>query len=211
MPDITFADLEKDPFQRGIIEILQQYYGTPLADDLKNLLVDYAGNAQLRVNQKVAWIQSAALMTRRIVEDTAHEAEYPLFWVRLYSIVREYYPKVRQRQELYHVLDFLRPELQALEDLVSRLSDDDLCFIEFMRHNHVHMHVDYVRYQAVRKKDDSLRIAPPKNPDAVGLARRILDANDWNQQKTACDFAKRIVNDINRLAEVVTAAAESED
>jgi hypothetical protein len=142
--NFTFEDLEKDPFEKKIIEILEQKYGHPLADDFKEYLIDNAGNAQLRVDQRVSWVNSAISITQNIIKGVATTAEYPLFWIRLWGIVRELAPYLQNTREIGDFLKWVKPQLEAVDELMAMLTADDLILVDFMRHNHSHMHVDYI-------------------------------------------------------------------
>jgi hypothetical protein len=203
MGDLTFEDLEKDPWQQSLIASLETRYGKPLPDGLKNLLINVVGNAQQRASQKLKWIQSTAYITERITSNKAHPAEYPLFWIRLWSIIREYGPKIQCQRALYEGVAWAKPELEAVDALVKLFSGDDLLFIEFMRHHHAHMHMDALQYRTSPKKDGTIKVIDPHSPDSLGLARKMLSESDWDQQEVAFKFASRLKKAIMTLAEVV--------
>lgn len=204
---VTFEELRNDPFERRLIEHLEERWGSPLSEDIQQFLIDLALGSQLRVDQENSWISTASAIAGRIVDGRAHEAEYPLFWIRLHAIAKEYCPKyTRQREAREQVGQ--GAILNAIDALLAELSEDDLTFIAFVRHSHCHMHVDYVRYDGKAQPGAAPRIVPPSNPEAEGIARRILEAHEMNQQETARTYALKVSDSLHRLSEAVSAASE---
>lgn len=206
--DFTFEDLEKDPFQNKLIEIFEQKYGQPLPDDVKEFIMDNAGNAQLRVDQRISWVKAAVLITQNIIDGVATPTEYPLFWIRLWGIVREFEPYLQNTREIGKHFELIKTQLEAMDALMATLSVDDLIFIDFMRHNHSHMHVDYVIHHAHVKKNGSLKINPPKDQNAVDLAKKIFSIYNGDQKKVACTYAIKIIEPLKMLAKAVIKGVE---
>jgi hypothetical protein len=206
--DFTFEDLENDPFQKKLIEIIERKYGRPLSDEIKSFLIDNAGNAQLRVDQRVSWVKTTLAITHNIIDGVASTAEYPLFWIRLWGIVREFEPYLQNTREIGELSKWIRTQLEAMDKLMATLSNDDLILIDFMRHNHSHMHVDYVNYHAKAKNNGTLKIIPPKNSNAVDLVNKILSVYSGDQIKVACIYANKIIEPLKMLAKAVIKGVE---
>lgn len=206
--DFTFEDLEKDPFHKKIIDIFERKYGHPLADDIKNFIMDNAGSGQLRVDQRVSWVNTALAITQNIIDGVATTAEYPLFWIRLWGIVREFAPYLQNTREIGELIKQIKPQLEAMDELIATLSGDDLILIDFMRHNHSHMHVDYVIHHAQVKKNGSLKITPPKDQNAVDLAKKIFAIYNGDQKKVASIYAIKIIEPLKKLVSAVRKGVE---
>lgn len=207
--DFSFEDLEKDPFYKSLIEILEKEYGIPLSDDIKIYFMDSAASSQSRVNQRVLWVKTASTITQNIVNGVATLAEYPLFWIRLWGIIRELAPYLQRNRELIKNIKLFIPQLEAIDELMAALSNDDLILIDFMRHNHSHMHIDYVNYQAQAKKNGSLKITPPTNPNAIEIVKNIFNNNYGDQKRVAFNIANKIIKPLESLKAAIIASAEA--
>lgn len=206
MNSITFEDLRQDPNHRHIIELLEAKHGSPLPEEIQQYILDAATSSVVRVQQTMAWVQRTFLIIQNILSGTAHEAEYPLFWIYLYGIVNEFYEHESKHREINEQLDFKKTILDSLDSLLAKLDEDDLSFITYMRHHHVHMHLDYVWHKARVEDGRVVEVKPPYDPDARDIADRIIAEHSGDQQKVARTYAKRITSEISTLKEAIEAA-----
>jgi hypothetical protein len=207
MSPVTFEDLLADPFQKEVIRFFEQRFGTPLPDDIRQFIVDLALGVQRDDRNELDWVRQALDAAEHIVADTAHPAEYPVFWLRLWSIVFEYHPRLESRRELVDAVDFYAPVLRALESLVDALSADERAVLRFMRHSHAHLYVGYVRYRSKTEPQQGFTVVPPSDPEAESLALDMIAAHDGSQSALAATYARKVVSYLRELAEAIEVAS----
>jgi hypothetical protein len=187
---LTFEELRADPFWSRLIEHMEAKLGSPLQDETKMYLVDSIGNIDVRVNQVQSWIESTASLTKAIVTEAAHAAEYPLFWIKLYSLVYDYYPRIDRGRDLY-LKSFMKDYVLTFDTFVASFTEDDLGVLTYFRNHHVHINVDSVRLQS-KFDGQNVKFRVPKNWESEKLAKERLGIHDWNQATVARELAERI-------------------
>ena len=197
----TFEDMMNDPFGREIVRIFEERMGGQLNDETKAWLVDSTQGSVVRVRQKQSWTRTTATIARNIVSGTAHPAEFPLFWIRLYSIVFELYPSLDRHREVIEAVPSEAPELEAIDAMMADLTEDDRAFIRFMRTSHAHMYVDYVRHSAKKTEQGDYVVRMPSDRRVEELARRVIAWHGDSQQRVAVSYAEKLVNHLERLAD----------
>ncbi len=207
MSPVTFEDLLGDPFQREVIRLLEDRFGSPLSEDMQRFIVDLATGVQRDDRNELNWVRQALDAAQHIVDDSAHPAEFPVFWLRLWSVVFEYYPRLDRRRDLIETVDFYAPVLRALESVVEALSDDEQAVLRFMRHSHAHLYVGYVRYGSKKDPGEGFKVVPPSDPEAETLALDMIAAHDGNQSALAATYARKVVSQLGELAKAIEVAS----
>ena len=203
----TFADLEKDLKQKAIIQAAEELHGSPLPKDIQLLMLDIAIQSSINVQNTLKWIISLESISNSIISSTAHRSDYPLFWIYLYGIVIEFHSHLIERRELYEKVDFLKPVLDSAEMILATLATDNISFIKFMRHSHVHISLDYIWHQAKMKDGELSEVKPPYDSDAIEISQRIIEEHGGDQQAVALTFASKIINDVSNLLQAANEAA----
>ncbi len=203
----TFADLEKDLKQKAIIQAAEELHGSPLPKDIQLLMLDIAIQSSINVQNTLKWITSLESISNSIISSTAHRSDYPLFWIYLYGIVIEFHSHLIERRELYEKVDFLKPVLDSAEMILATLATDNISFIKFMRHSHVHISLDYIWHQAKMKDGELSEVKPPYDSDAIEISQRIIEEHGGDQQAVALTFASKIINDVSNLLQAANEAA----
>lgn len=206
MSDVTFQDYKRDPKRMALVTLLEAQYGIPLPDFLKKYLLDSANKSELRVQSAKNWIINLESIAEDIISGVARAEQYPLFWIYLCGVAIEYYEHQMEDREITEQKEFMKPVLEALDSIRNRLNEDDLTFIIFMRHSHVHIHLDTLWLRPVIKNGKLIGIKSPANPDAREIAARIFEEHDDNQGSIARDYAVMIIEDIRRLRMAVVDA-----
>ncbi len=194
-----FADLENNPKLRKFVQAAEAKHGTPLPEPIQRLMVDLAIKSTMNVQSRVDWIRRLESISKRVIESTAHESEYPLFWIYLYGVAIEFYSHLQENRELDESVDFLKPIYNSMDLLIEALSTEDISFIKYMRHSHVHISLDYIWHQAKMKDGELSAVKPLYDPDAIEISQRIIEKHGGDQQAVALDYALKIINDLRNL------------
>ena len=202
----TFADLEKDPKLKKLVQVAEAKHGTPLPEPIKVLMVDLAIKSSMDVQTRVNWIVRLLAISESVIDSTAHESEYPLFWIYLYGVVVEYHSHLQERRELDERVEFMKPILNSMDSILAILSTDDITLIKFMRHSHVHMSLDYIWHHAKMKDGKLSEVKPPFDPNAIDVSNRIINDHGGNQQMVAQTYAKMIIEGLSNLSTAVSDA-----
>lgn len=204
----TFADLQSDPQFKDSIRAAEAKHGTPLPEPIQHLLVDIAVKSTLDVQTRVEWINRLKSISNSIIASNAHSAEYPLFWIYLYGVVVEFYDDLIANRKFYDKASFLKPIIQSADSINEIFSEEDISFIRFTRHSHVHISLDYI-WHHVKIKDGSIsEVRPPYDPEAIDISIRIIGEHNGNQQLVALTFAKKIIADLEQLTIAVNNAIQ---
>ena len=201
MNKVIYKDLENDPFQKSIIVELEKVYGSPLPEEVQTYLIDSATSSSMRVQQTRRWVQNTVAATHNILLNKAHDSEYLLFWIMIYSIIFEYAPSEQKNKKFIELFVTQNKILKSLELLVSKLNDEEKILIKFYRHSNVHMHLDYIRYRADVKDGKIVKLFPPTDPSAIEVAESYKVKYNGNFNKIAYDFALKIIEPITKLYE----------
>lgn len=207
MSEITFDDYRNDPHGRKIVEALEAKWGTSIPEFIKKLLLDSGTKAEWRVQNAKRWISKLDSLVKNLINSETNAEHFPLFWIYLFGVINEYYEDQMEYREIKDKISFMKPILESLDLMQSRFTKDDLKFIKFMRDSHVHIHLDSLWYRPVMKNGELIDIKPPRNPTARGIAENIVKAHGKDQESVARDYAKRIIDDIEKLKEAVVNAA----
>lgn len=202
MPDKSFEEwLEEDPKRQDLVELLEENNDGALPPELKEYLVNNSRRNAQQIKATKKWLERIRGLCHLIRDGVAPNAEYALFWIYLYGVIHELYEKEDQTREVAMLIPWRRPFVEALDALRDCFDEDELSFIRFMRHNHVHILVDYP-WQRIQTEDgEVVNIHEADNPDAVTNAKRILESYDNDQQAAATDFAEKAIHEVDALHE----------
>jgi hypothetical protein len=206
MNKIIYKDLENDPFQKSIIVELEKVYGFPLPEEVQTFLIDSAISSSMRVEQTRRWIQNTVAVINNILSKKAHDPEYLLFWILIYSIIFEYAPSEQKNKKFIELFAAQSKILKSLELLVSKLNDEEKILIKFYRHSNAHMHLNYIRYRADVKDGIIVKLFPPNDPRAIEIADSYMDKYNGDQKKIAYDFALKMFEPVTKLYENIISA-----
>lgn len=198
--DVTFDDLLADNFYSKVIDTFIQNFGSPLSDDVKNFLVDFAGNGELRRGQKKEWIDALHRLTEAICLGSAHHAEFPLFWIKLYGAIADMTEKQIVVPTSSPLARFVQEEHSALAALKDTLSLEERMVVCFIRHNQCHPQPGYVHHRMSISKKGTPVVLKPDEPKAFEVVRRMLSQTDWSQEALAKQFAIKIRTNVATLA-----------
>ncbi len=204
--DITFEDLRKDPVLKEAIENLEKFHGKPLPEPFQKFLLDLSTSSVHKVEQNITWVERTVFLCNKILNHSAHEAEYPLFWIHLYAIVIEFYEDEAKHREINLKVSFKRPIMETLDAIRKELTEDDISLITFFRHSNCHMQLHYIWYNAQVKDGKIISILPPYDPKAREIASRIVSEHK-NQNAVAYKYANKLVKKLTELKEAVKNAA----
>lgn len=199
----TFVDLLKNPTQHKLIKQIEKKFGSPLPKDIQNLFLDIAVQSDIDIQTRVDWMKRLTSISERIIDQSAHPSEYPLFWIYLYGIVIEFFDYINRTRAMSEQINFMIPIISSIDELCNRLDEEDIKFIRYMRHSHVHISIGYIWHQAKLKDGKLSAVKAPFDPDAIDISQRILKSFGWNQQEVARHYSKIIFNDL----QILTAAA----
>ncbi|MCJ7649829.1 MAG: hypothetical protein MUP85_14545, partial [Candidatus Lokiarchaeota archaeon] len=124
----------------------------------------------MRVEQTRRWIQNTVAVINNILSKKAHDPEYLLFWILIYSIIFEYAPSEQKNKKFIELFAAQNKILNSLELLVSKLNDEEKILIKFYRVSNAHMHFSYIRYRADVKDGKIVKLFPPNDPRAIEVA-----------------------------------------
>ncbi len=195
----TFADLQSDPKFKDSIRAAEAKHGTPLPEPIQHLLVDIAVKSTLNVQTRVEWITRLKSISNSIIASNAHSAEYPLFWIYLYGVVIEFYDYLDEHRYFYEKVRFLTPIIQSVDAMRTKLSEEDISFIRYMRHSHVHISLDYIWHKAKMKDGKLSAVQPPYDPDAIDISQKIIAQHGGDQQAVARTYSLMIFDDLINL------------
>jgi hypothetical protein len=201
MKRATFEELCSDPFCGLIIKKIEEWYKGIIPEDIKKFIIDSAAVSESQVNEKVTLLQHAYGLSKKITDGVANSAEYVLFWIKLWSIVHEYSPQIHSSKNIYDKLASHKKIPILVDKLLATFSKDDIVLIDFLRHHHVHLHVDSLIHHPVRSKN-KVKIKPPRIPDAIEIAESYFDKCNNNQRQLAVDFASRIILILKELYDI---------
>jgi len=204
--DITFEDLRKDPVLKEAIENLEKIHGKPLPEPFQKFLLDLSTSSVHKVEQNISWVERTVFLCNKILNHSAHEAEYPLFWIHLYAIVIEFYEDEAKHREINLKVSFKRPIMETLDAIRKELTEDDISLITFFRHSHCHMQLHYIWHNAKVKDGEIISILPPYDPRAREIASRIVSEHE-DQNAVAYTYANKLVKKLTELKEAVKNAA----
>lgn len=204
--EIVFDDLKKDPIFKEAIENLEKAHGKPLPEPIQKFLLDLSTSSEYKVQQNVSWIERTVFLCNKILNHSADDSEYPLFWIHLYAIVIEFYEDEVKHREINLKISFKRPIMETLDLIRKELTEDDISLITFFRHSHCHMNLHYIWYNAKVKDGKIISIIPPYDPKARDVASRII-AKYKNQNAVAYTYANKLAEKLTQLKEAVVNAA----
>jgi len=204
--EIVFDDLKKDPILKEVIENLEKIHGKPLPEPIQKFLLDLSTSSEYKVQQNITWIERTVYLSNKILSRTAHEAEYPLFWIHLYAIVVEFYEDEAKHRDINMKVSFKRPIIETLDSIRKELTEEDISLITFFRHSHCHMQLHYIWYNAKVKDGEIINVKLPYDPNAREVASRVI-AQYHSQNEIAFNYAQKLINKLTQLKETVINAA----
>ena len=201
---ITFEDIKNDPSQKLIIESLEEKYGSPIPPDIQQLVLEINTKAVERTNQRMRWTRLIYSLTNKIAAGNANDSDFPLFWIYLFGLLTEMISDFDLYLKIGIIPDFLKPIYITLCNIKELFNDNEIRFIKYMRHNHVHLHLDY--YWSKTKIQDGVivQVKTPIEIDARDNADRIIKEHKNSQKQVAYDYAQLINSNINLLFIQVT-------
>lgn len=199
MNKVTYKDLENDPFQKSLILELEKVYGSPLPEEVQIFLIDSATSSSMRVEQTRRWVQNTVAVINNILSRKAHDSEYLIFWILIYSIIFEYEPSEQKNKKFIELFEAQNKILNSLELLVSQLTDEEKTLIKFYRHSNAHMHFNYIRYRADVKDGKIVKLYPPNDPNAIEVAEKYKAKYNDDFKEIAFDIASKISEHIYSL------------
>ncbi len=204
--DITFEDLKKDPILNEAIENLEKIHGKPLPESFQKYLLDLSTSSVHKVEQNISWVKRTVFLCNKILSQSAHEAEYPLFWIHLYAIVIEFYEDEAKHRDINLKVSFKRPIMESLDSIREELTDDDISLIIFFRHSHCHMQLHYIWHNAKVKDGEIIKVIPPYDPNAREIAARVI-AQYKSQNDIAFNYAQKLIDKLTQLEKAVIKAS----
>ena len=191
---------------KPIFNILMDKYDSQIPTEVENYVIELAVKSDHKIKNIVNWIGKAKLTTDRIISETNDESELPLFWVFIHEIVFAFYESENQFRDINEIVDFKLPIMESLDKIRNSLTKEDLTFIKYMRHSHVHIFLDYIWSTAKIKDDTIISIKGPYDSEAIAIANSILEKYDNNQILATIDFAKKISDGLAKLFKAVNSA-----
>ncbi len=199
MDKVTYKDLENDPFQKSLIIELEKVYGSPLPEDVQTFLIDSATSSSMRVEQTRRWVQNTVAVINSILSRKAHDSEYLIFWILIYSIIFEYEPSEQKNKKFIELFEAQNKILNSLELIVSQFSEEEKTLIKFYRHSNSHMHLNYIRYRADVKDGKIVKLYPPNDPNAIEVAEKYKEKYNGDFSEIAFDIATKISEHVSAL------------
>jgi hypothetical protein len=203
---IVFEDLKRDPILKEANENLEKIHGKPLPEPFQNFLLDLSTSSVYKVEQNISWVERTVFLCNKILNNSAHESEYPLFWIHLYAVVVEFYEDEAKHHDLNLLVSFKRPIMETLDAIRSDLTEDDLSLITFFRHSHCHMQLHYIWYNAKVKNGKIISVNPPFDPKAREVASKIISEHK-SQNDVAFTYANKLIKKLTQLKEAVKNAS----
>ncbi len=203
---IVFEDLKKDPILKEAIENLEKIHGKPFPESFQNFLLDLSTSSVYKVEQNISWVERTVFLCNKILNHSAHESEYPLFWIHLYAVVVEFYEDEAKHRDLNLLVSFKRPIMETLDAIRNELTEDDLSLITFFRHSHCHMQLNYIWYNAKVKNGKIISVNPPFYPKAREVASKIISEHK-SQNYVTFTYANKLKKKLTQLEEAVKNAS----
>jgi hypothetical protein len=206
MADPSYEDwLDEHPDNRDLVQAIEKNTG-PLTSEFKAYLINQSRRTVQQFMATRDWLERLRRLCHRIAAGVASDSEYVLFWIYLHGVVHELYEKEDASREATMMIPWRRPFVEALDVLRVCFDEAELSFIRFMRHNHVHVLVDYP-WQRLKAKDGVVTsIREAVNPEALANAERILSRYDGDQQAAARDFMAKAIRAVDRVNDAFTEA-----
>lgn len=202
---IDFEDLKKDEILKEVIDNLEKVQGKPLSEPIQKYLLDLSTSSENKVRQNITWIERTVFLCNKILNQSAHESEYPLFWIHLHAIVVEFYEDEAKHRELNLKVSFKRPIMEVLDLIHNELTDEDISLITFLRHSNCHMQLHYIWYNAKVKDGKITMIKPPDAPQIREVALKIITQHK-NQKAVAYAYANKLIDKLTQLQKAVVNA-----
>ena len=208
MADPSFEEwLHEYPKRRELAEIFEQNNGGPLPPEFKAYLVNSSRRNAQQFRATRDWLDRSGHLCRRILSGESPNAEYVLFWIYLHGLTEELFEREDRHRGTTMLIPWRRPVVEAIDALRACFNEAELSFIRFMRHNHVHIFVDYPWKQMKTKEGKIMRVREAADPAAVANAEAILRRYGNNQQDAGADFVKKAIRAIDALDKAFTEAS----
>lgn len=204
--NISFNDFLKDKKYQPLIKQLREKYGDDIPEEIKTLTLEIGARSVERTEQTVRWVNLMLDLTKSILSEKVSATYHPLFWIYLHGILTEMIFDFNGYKAIGGIPNFLSPIYKTLLAIKSVFTKEELKFIKFMRHSHVHLHLDY--YWSSTKVDNGeiVKIKTPEEFDARDNAANIIAKYGGQQILVAVNFSERIIGYIEKLKEQVIVA-----
>ncbi len=186
------------PRRQNLINAVEKHRGRTLSEDEKKAFVIISEKGRPQVYATQAWLDKLQILSHRIVRNLASQAEYPLFWIYLFGVLFELYERENIHRDKYEMIPWVKQFLTTLDALRNCFTESERSFVRFMRHNHVHILVDYP-WPKISKKGDKVVIKDAYDPEAIMNSKRIIESYHNDQSTAAIDFARRALPTIDEL------------
>lgn len=201
----SFDEIKNEPNQKRLVQLAEAKYGTPLPENIQNLIIEGYYRSSERVSDIDRWVKILQSTTSNIVNEIAEDTEYPLFWIYLYGVVYEIEQDFEDHKTQVGLPGFLQAIYDNLKSILECFDTEELGFIKFMRNKHVHVFLDYY-WSRVKQKDGMIvSIKTPGEADAPEIAQRIIEGYG-TQNEVAKSFAERILMILDELGSLVIEA-----
>ena len=166
----TYADLQKDPWHRNIIKLLEESQGSPLPEPLQKLLVDIAFWGELFPKQGKQWVRTTLDIIKKVGTGATCDAEYDIFWIKLYAFFTEAGPYFGKGGEILgSAIDRMKPSPEKklilaanqlkleIEYMLDLLNDLDKVAITYVRHCRCHVHQNAYRVKYNQNRPEVIK------------------------------------------------------
>lgn len=191
---------KENPQYHDIVNLIRKKCGGTLSTEVKNYLMDSLKRNNQQFLATKNWIHRTQTLSHKILKGQAPNAEFVLWWIYIYGLIFELYEKEEKTRDITMLMPWRRPFLEALDNLHESLTKSERSYVRFMRHNHVHILVDYP-WQRIKVKQGKIRkVFKAHDPEAIENAKQILSNYNDNQNEVALNFIKNIIDEIDSVA-----------
>jgi len=198
-----FDKLRKEEAFKPIFDILEIQYGAYIPKDIVEYVIELGVKSSHKIQNIIAWLDKTRSIILSILSKSASDADYPLFWISIHEIIFAFYEAESEKRKINELLSYKVPIIKSLDKIKSILTDDDLIFIKYMRHNHSHIFLDYIWHSVQVKDGNIIKVKKPIDPKAIDVANKIIEENNNDQKLIAFKYAEKLSVGINELFDAV--------
>ena len=207
MTDPSYEEwLDEFPKRRELVKVLEQNNGGSLPQQFKEYLVNSSRRNAQQFFAIQNWIERSRGLCHRILAGVAPEAEYPMFWIHLHGLTEEVYQREDQNRATTMLIPWRRPFVESLDALRACFDNSELAFIRFMRHNRVHVYVDYPCKRMKSKDGKFVSVREASDPNAVANAELLLVRYENDQRAAAIDFVRKAIRAVDTVHDAFATA-----
>lgn len=193
--------IQENPHYDEIVDLFTKKYDGTIPEEVQIYIMDSLQRNNQQYFATRRWIIRTRDLSHRILKDMSPNAEIVLWWIHLYGIIFELYTREDKRRGVLSLIPREEHYLNALDELFNSLTESERSFVRFMRHNHVHLFIDYP-WQTVKMKDGMIKeVIEAHDSEAIQNVERILSKYDDNQKNAAIDFVKKTINAIDSFTD----------